>query len=153
MTGITSVKLPGSTICFIKMIASYFIHCILCQITTYFFCWPLYCLFFFDYGLWLPLWYLQTLLTYKLFFTLFFVFHVQSKLYKTRLRRTEVEDIPVYILRSLIRCGCLLRNIYFSNGDGSFSFLCNTTGVTCGDGTSNPSGALPICSGFVLLDL
>ena len=141
MTGITSFKLPGRTICFIKIIASHFIHCILCQITRYFFFWPLCCLFFFDYGLWLPLWYPQTLLTYKIFFTLFFVFHVQSKLYQTGLRRSDVENIPACILRSSMRCGCLLRNIYFSNGDGSFWFLCNTTGVTCGAGISNPSGA------------
>ena len=68
VTGITSVKLPVSTICFIKIIASYFIHFIVCQITRYFFCWPLCCLFFFDYGFWLLLWYPQNLLIYKMFF-------------------------------------------------------------------------------------
>ena len=123
VTGIASVKLPGSTICFIKRIASYFIHCILCQITRYFFFWPLCCLFFFDYEFWLLLWHPQNLLTYEIFFTLFFVFHAQSKLYQTRLRRSEVEDFPAYILLSSIRCVCLLRHIYFSNGDGSFSFF------------------------------
>ena len=91
---------------------------------------------------------LKIFLFIKCCFTLFFVFHVQSKLYQTRLRRSDVEDIPAYILLSAIRCVCLLRHIYFSNGDGSFSFLCSTTGVTCGDGTSNPSGAPEFTSDF-----
>ena len=67
VTGITSVKLPDSTICFIKRIASYFIHCILCPIIRYFFFWPLCCLFFFDYEFWLLLWHPQNLLTYERF--------------------------------------------------------------------------------------
>ena len=68
VTGITSVKLPGSTICFIKRIVSYFIHCILCQITRYFFFWPLCCLFFFDCGFWLPFSILKLFLLIKCFF-------------------------------------------------------------------------------------
>jgi hypothetical protein len=67
---------------------------------------------------------------------------------QTRLRRSDIEDTPAYILLSSIRCGCLLRTTYFSNGDESFSFLCNTTGVTCRDGTSNPSGAPEFTSDF-----
>jgi hypothetical protein len=40
--------------------------CMFCKslfVLLFFFLWPLCCLFFFDIRLWLPLWYLQTLLT------------------------------------------------------------------------------------------
>ena len=78
MTGIASVKLPGSTLCFIKRIASYFIHCILWQITRYGFFWSLCCLFFFDYRLWLPFDILKLFLIIK-YFVLYSLYSMCNK--------------------------------------------------------------------------
>jgi hypothetical protein len=54
---------------------------------------------------------------------------------------TTLLDITANILRSSLQSGYPLRNINFSNGNGSISFWRNTTGVTCRVGTVNPSGA------------
>jgi hypothetical protein len=54
---------------------------------------------------------------------------------------TRLLDITANILRSSLQSGCPLRNINFSNGNGSISFLRNTTGVTCRVVTVIPPGA------------